>query len=200
MSSGNRFGLLHLTPERPPLTHGEVMELFEPCELTLRNPMTGMIHVTQGDLLRLETERELDARLADPQGLCLQLWWGHWDRATYPDDLVVVLERNEQRHSISYSYFAPVADADGPLPAAWERCFDRFRLEGTALALLRDATGQAQDVDWQSWLADPRPLPPPYPDLMIVPIATADAFALDDRLISRAALGSRWCRIVPRPR
>ena len=196
MSQGNRFGLLHLVPGRRAFTVRDILWLFRYSSVTVRNPLTDRIHVTSGKLLRLHEEVELDELLADSVSLCLQLWWQGSGRGTYPDDLMVVLERDERRYAISYSYFAPVGgNGDGPLFEAWRQSFRRFVREGTALAMLCDATGRAADVDWGSWLADPRPLPPPYPTLMFLPVATAEAFELDPRLCRQAPHGPRFRRV-----
>ena len=197
MSQGNRFGLLHLAPGRRALATHDLLWLFRYCDLSARNPATGRIHVTANEPLRLHEEAELDEILAGLASLSVQLWWPRSDRSTDPDDLMVVLERDERRYAISYSYVAPSGgNGDGPLFEAWRRSFRRFAREGTAVALLCDATGRAADVDWESWLADPRPLLPPYPDLMILPVATAEAFELDPRVCRQAPHGPRFRRVL----
>jgi len=185
---GNRHGTLHLLPMRRPLSHREILWMFAPCGVTLRNPSTGAIHATRGELITLASEDELDALLADPAGMCLQLWW--------PDDsdLMVTLSQDAGRWVLSYVYHSAGEARDALMPPLWERSFFRYAVEGVALGMICDASGGAQEVDWDDWLREPRPLPPPYPDLMIVPEDTAAAFGLDRRRIRDEPIAPHWLR------
>lgn len=185
---GNRHGTLHLLPMRRPLLHREILWLFAPCGVTLRNPSTGAIHATRGELLTLASEEELDALLADPAGMCLQLWW--------PDgsDLMTTLSQDPERWVVSYVYQSAGEARDAFMPPLWERAFYRYAAEDAALAMICDASGDAQEVDWDHWLRQPMSLPPPYPDLMIVPNDVATIFGLDRRSVRCEAIASRWVR------
>lgn len=185
---GNRHGTLHLLPLRRPLSHRDILWLFAPSGLALRNPSTNAINVTRGDMLSLASETDLDGMLADPDGMCLQLWW--------PDDsdVMVTITQDAERWVVSYVYQSTADARDALMPPLWERAFFRYGVEGLALAMICDATGEAQEVDWDAWLREPRPLPPPYPDLMIVRSDTAAAFELDRRYLRCEAIAPDWIR------
>lgn len=176
------------------MSHRDFLWTFGPCGVTLRNPSTGMIHVTRGELLTLASEAELDGLLTDPASLCLQLWW--------PDgsDLMATFARDDERWILSYVYQSAGEPRDALLPPLWERVFYRYAVEGLALAMVCDATGNAEEVEWDDWLRRPRPLPPPYPDLMIIPKDTAAAFVLNRRGVRCEDLATQWVRVeVPSP-
>jgi hypothetical protein len=106
--------------------------------------------------------------------------------------------QDAERRVLSYVYQSAGEARDALLPPLWERAFYRHAVEGTALAMICDASGDAQEVDWDDWLRRPRPLPPPYPDLMIVPNDTATVFGLERRRVRCEEVASRWLRVERR--